>query len=1221
MRRYFGTVFLLILLLAMLHQPAAATVNDAGQYTMTIPDFRHMGYMTFSPEMESRYQSEYDNATRAVNMPASVSIQSIPTSYRISIPYNATERNQGSAGNCWIWASLAPFEAWNAYHNNWPQRLSVQFFDTNYHAGGWGDFYTGWAACGGTAKDFEQYLNNAFDPTGGSGGGGILQFWENNTNYAYLDGGQTKNDRSFVPPPLVYDDWHFNTAGPVEAVVIPTRREDGVGQAGAIANIKNHVLDNRPVYLAIHLPNSDAMADFQGWWASESKGNTIIAYDFPAWALGRTVEEKKPGHAVAVIGYYDDGTAENSYWECLNSWGSPLQHPDGIFRVPMYIDYEAETSDGVHILDFWAFVFPGCLPTIANPVSIDLNPVDPTTESPVKATVQYVGSLPTQLWVSWDDGQFTSRPFNANSDITRQFNVDDAGTHQVAVKLQNAQGTSEPISRSFYVEGVPPIPEFSWEQTSVWIPHNRALTPRATVQFQDYTTRGTPESYNWDFGDGGTSNEANPTHVFNKVNKDFNVKLMVSNGYGSSSVTQAVHVFDFVPPAVVRHRVLNYEIFRGIDNKPDKPIPIEIAIRNRRLSVPVGLQIANSQATALAVTGQSVRESSSGVTISSFPAPVHLDTPKFRIPAGGNKTITEILNTTRLNPGTYRFTIKVKEVSPQRVDATLPVIINVYDPPAHPTIAVTTKSVAFGNLRVGDEVTKHLWINNSGSAPLTYDLAGPIGCGFSPVNGTVAPHSGANIGVTLNTQQIADYTWEVQKAVRITCNDPLTPEVTIPITYTFSTPKAQVLGVDLRDQGGSRIEGVTIYPGRNYTIKMTLMNSGTIPWTRLTPGGGMENFTLQTAPAGDAGIFGEGALGLPVPVVNPGENVTFDWPISVPDNGCTDCYPQELTLVYEMSWLDSASVRHRFGGLVFCLVTIERPELSAPSVMSLMPDTGFRGTTVNITVHGTNFVSGATMKGTRGNPSDGPEYYESPAMPTTDVSADQLNCSFPIPDGIPIGMWNMTVTNPDNQNGTLVNGFTIAESRSLEVVVPDGGEVWQTGTTCNITWNQTGFDGTNVRIDLWKDLLFGTQVCEISSSVPAEAGTYSWTIPADIPSGTTYWVKIASLISPSVYDGSDGSLQITALTGSVCVSNHDFYGNPLPGWTFTLKNQTMGTPVYTNVTDSAGITWFNNVPYGMYWLNETTETGWSQITANKLISVPPDTPPEGGSYWFTNYRP
>ncbi len=57
-----------------------------------------------------------------------------------------------------------------------------------------------------------------------------------------------------------------------------------------------------------------------------------------------------------------------------------------------------------------------------------------------------------------------------------------------------------------------------------------------TVNFTD-TTQGNVTSWAWDFGDTGTSDQKNPTHVYTSLGK-FTVSLTISTVYGSDSITR-----------------------------------------------------------------------------------------------------------------------------------------------------------------------------------------------------------------------------------------------------------------------------------------------------------------------------------------------------------------------------------------------------------------------------------------------------------------------------------------------------------------------------------------------------------------------------------------------------------------------------------------------------------------------------------------------------------
>ena len=72
-----------------------------------------------------------------------------------------------------------------------------------------------------------------------------------------------------------------------------------------------------------------------------------------------------------------------------------------------------------------------------------------------------------------------------------------------------------------------PVADFSASPTSGNAPLN--------VSFTDHST-GSPTSWNWDFGDGTSSTQQNPTHIYSNPGQ-YNVSLGVTNSGGGSDKT------------------------------------------------------------------------------------------------------------------------------------------------------------------------------------------------------------------------------------------------------------------------------------------------------------------------------------------------------------------------------------------------------------------------------------------------------------------------------------------------------------------------------------------------------------------------------------------------------------------------------------------------------------------------------------------------------------
>ena len=100
-----------------------------------------------------------------------------------------------------------------------------------------------------------------------------------------------------------------------------------------------------------------------------------------------------------------------------------------------------------------------------------------------------------------------------------------AGTYAVTLTVKNAYGSDTETKAGFVTAGGVPNADFTADE-------RRGVKP-FTVMFTDLST-GNPTSWKWDFGDGSTSTEQNPVHVY-QAEGAYDVTLTVSNSYGSDT--------------------------------------------------------------------------------------------------------------------------------------------------------------------------------------------------------------------------------------------------------------------------------------------------------------------------------------------------------------------------------------------------------------------------------------------------------------------------------------------------------------------------------------------------------------------------------------------------------------------------------------------------------------------------------------------------------------
>lgn len=124
------------------------------------------------------------------------------------------------------------------------------------------------------------------------------------------------------------------------------------------------------------------------------------------------------------------------------------------------------------------------------------------------------GHIIAYLWAFGDE--YTS------SVQTPSHKYTSAGTYDVTLTVTDNEGATSSITRTLAVGGVtdPVDAEFSW----------KVDTP-GRVEFTDEST-GAVATWEWDFGDGNTSNEQNPRHTYEDTNRKYSVTLTVLSSGG-----------------------------------------------------------------------------------------------------------------------------------------------------------------------------------------------------------------------------------------------------------------------------------------------------------------------------------------------------------------------------------------------------------------------------------------------------------------------------------------------------------------------------------------------------------------------------------------------------------------------------------------------------------------------------------------------------------------
>jgi hypothetical protein len=327
------------------------------------------------------------------------------------ITYTPSQRNQGSCGNCWVWAGTGILEIAHNVNNFVKDRLSIQKFNSCY-AGSY-------ACCGGWLSDFASFYSVSADPIPWS-----------NTNAQFQDGGhpcppnssslQTCGGITGTPDYPIPD-------GGVTATTIDTHS----GQVAAIANIKNVLNQHKGVWWAFFLGNSTDWGDFYDFW--DNNGEDTIWNPDPY--CGHTYGTGGGGHAVVVVGYNDDNANPDlHYWIVLNSWGTAGgNRPNGLLRLKMNMNYDCSLTSLGYNHSFQTL-------NVAN--FTNKNRLYMAAKGGANQRI-YVRNYAGSVWSDWTQlpGYTTHAPTLVNFNSRLYMFVKGVGTNKIFMASKNYQDT------------------------------------------------------------------------------------------------------------------------------------------------------------------------------------------------------------------------------------------------------------------------------------------------------------------------------------------------------------------------------------------------------------------------------------------------------------------------------------------------------------------------------------------------------------------------------------------------------------------------------------------------------------------------------------------------------------------------------------------------------------------------------------------------------------
>jgi len=150
-------------------------------------------------------------------------------------------------------------------------------------------------------------------------------------------------------------------------------------------------------------------------------------------------------------------------------------------------------------------------------------------------TVTFTNKSQNAVSYLWDFGDGQS-----SSDMNPAHLYSLGGTFNVTLTAKNSVNVTNSVSKSVLIGTVPnPVADFSFTGADGFAPR--------TVTFTNKSQNAV--SYSWDFGDGQTSTEVNPSHLFSKSGT-YSVSLTAKNSINASNVIAKSIVIAALPNPV-----------------------------------------------------------------------------------------------------------------------------------------------------------------------------------------------------------------------------------------------------------------------------------------------------------------------------------------------------------------------------------------------------------------------------------------------------------------------------------------------------------------------------------------------------------------------------------------------------------------------------------------------------------------------------------------------
>jgi len=195
-----------------------------------------------------------------------------------------------------------------------------------------------------------------------------------------------------------------------------------------------------------------------------------------------------------------------------------LQLANMVLFFSLILIYSCEKS--INQVPTCSFINPETLDAIEQGQTVNISVSAEDTDGSITNVTLYVDGFAV--------GATSRFPYNFEWNTSGE----EPGSHRLRAIVRDNEGGIATAQTNVEIIGIPPRAAFLANRLNV--------ITGALIQFSDESTND-PTSWEWDFGDGGTSNLQNPTYTYFSAG-NYTVTLTSTNSYGSDSESKANYI-------------------------------------------------------------------------------------------------------------------------------------------------------------------------------------------------------------------------------------------------------------------------------------------------------------------------------------------------------------------------------------------------------------------------------------------------------------------------------------------------------------------------------------------------------------------------------------------------------------------------------------------------------------------------------------------------------